>query len=95
MFFCFMYLCVFTVLLNAMVTLVFLNKFVIVLFWVMIGESGPDLVFLIRVLVCFLPYPLVEFLEQLLCYVGTFLLCVLSYIPFVFDLDLVKESAFC
>jgi len=34
-------------------------------FRAMIGESGPDLVvFLIRVLVCFLLYPLVEFLEQ-------------------------------
>jgi hypothetical protein len=33
-------------------------------FWAMIGESCPDLVFfLIRVLVCFLLYPLVEFLD--------------------------------
>jgi len=50
-------------------------------FWAMIGESGPDLVvFLIRVLVCFLLYPLVEFLEQLLlCVVFCFCLYCLPY----------------
>jgi len=57
----------------------------------MIGESGPDfVVFLIRGLVCFLLYPLVEFLSS--C--GFFLLFVLSSIPFVFCLDLVQKSAF-
>jgi len=49
----------------------------------MIGESGPDLVvFLIRVLVCFLLYPLVEFLEQLLWYVVVFCYC-LYCLPFL------------
>jgi len=52
-------------------------------FWAMTGESGPDLVvFLIRVLVCFLLYPLVEFLEQLLWYVVVFCYC-LYCLPFL------------
>jgi len=80
-FFCFMYCCV-VVVLNAMFILVFLNKLVIVLiFGAMIGESGPDfVVFLIRVLVCFLLYS-VEFLEQLLWYVVVFCYC-LYCLPF-------------
>jgi len=51
-------------------------------FWAMIGESGPDLVIiLIRILVCFLLYPLVEFMEQLLWYV---VFCYCSYcLPFL------------
>jgi len=52
-------------------------------FWAMIGESGPDsFVFLIRVLVCFLLYPLIEFLEQLLWYVVAFCYC-LYRLPFL------------
>jgi len=76
-FFCFMYCCVVVVVLNAMFILVFLNKLVTVLiFGATIGESGPDfVVFLIRVLVCFLLYPMVEFLEQLLWYVAVFCYC--------------------
>jgi len=62
----------------------------------MIGESGPELVFfLIRVLVCVLLYPLVEFLEQLLWYVVVFCYC-LYCLPCLlfFCLDLVEGSAF-
>jgi len=50
-------------------------------FWTMIGESGPDLVFIhIRVLVSFLLYPLVEFLEHLLWYVVVLaIVCIVFY----------------
>ena len=44
-------------------------------FWAMIGESGPDLVFLFRVLVGFLLYLSIEFLEQLLWYIVVFRYC--------------------
>ena len=63
--------------------------------WAVIGESGPDFFFfLIRALVCFLLYPLIEFLEQLLWYVAFFLLFVSFFIPFVSFLDLVEGRAF-
>jgi hypothetical protein len=50
-------------------------------FWTMIGESCPYLVFFnIRVLVSFLLYPLVEFLEHLLWYVVVFaIVCIVFY----------------
>jgi len=51
----------------------------------MIGESGPDLVdILIRVLLCFLLYPLVEFLEQLLWYVVVYAIVCIVFQSFCF-----------
>ena len=53
-------------------------------FWTTIGESGPEFVFLIRVLVCFLLYPLVQFLEQLWYVVFYYCLYCLPFLLFLF-----------
>jgi len=54
-------------------------------FWVVVGESGPDLVvFLFKVLFGFLLYLSIEFLKQLLWYIVVFRYCLYCLPIFMF-----------
>jgi len=63
-------------------------------FWAMIGESGPDLVFLIRVWSLFCCTRWLSFWSRCCGMLLFFAIVCIAYQPFVFCLDLVEWSAF-